>query len=364
MRASTANTEPIQRRDAQRAGEIAVGSAAAALMRDVEADGPRQAARMVVQRHHAAIRFPHRPRHAARDMQHHIGGGGGQRQHPLDPRIQVLLALGHRKDLKVAMRGDAIHPLPAADHAGGEGAILRRHRLDRQNLAAHLPDRAAAFAERRTGMARPAGGPQVEARNGIASGHHAAIGAGRFRHQHELRAPRLGLDDVAGGRAADFLIRGQQEGDGQRGGDAGHAKVAHRLRRQKGAALHVEDAGAVDPRALAPPGEAFQRADGMDGVEMRQHQDARRVVARRVREARADAITEAHPPRDPLHPRAEQRQVPAGQRHHAVHRRAVEGRRFAFHPGPEPGQDRVRVEGQVEGGRARGGGIHAARLRA
>jgi hypothetical protein len=83
-----------------------------------------------------------------------------------------------------------------------------------------------------------------------------------------------------------------------------------------------------------------------------------------VREARADAIAEAHPPRDPLHPRAEQREIPAGQHHHAVHRRAVEGRRFAFDPGPEAGQDRVRVEGQVEGGRARGGGIHAAGLRA
>ena len=48
--------------------------------------------------------------------------------------------------------------------------------LDGDDLLRHLADRAAPFGQARAGMRGPPGGLQVEARDGVAPGHHAAIG--------------------------------------------------------------------------------------------------------------------------------------------------------------------------------------------
>ncbi len=126
--------------------------------------------------------------------------------------------------------------------------------------------------------------------------------------------------------------------------------LAHRLDRQHRAALHVLDARAVAFVALAPDRQFRQRADRMHRVEMRQHQDARRRIPGRMREARAHAVAQAHAARDAVDPRAQQRQVARREVHHPVHRRRVEGRALAGRPAHQPGEDLLGVEGQGGGG--------------
>ncbi len=235
------------------------------------------------------------------------------------------------------------------DDADGEGAVLRRHLLDREDLLRHLPDRAAPFGKPRPGMGRPPGGPDVEARDGVAPRHHAAIGARRLRHQHVFVARRLGLDDVARGRTADLLVARQQEGHRQLRRHAGGEDMAHRLHADDRAALHVEDPGAVALVAFPPDRQLRERADGMHRIQMRHDADARRGIPGRMREARAHAVAKAHAARDAVDPRAHQRQVARGQVHHPVHRGRVEGRALAGRPAHQPREDLLRVEGQVGG---------------
>ena len=194
-------------------------------------------------------------------------------------------------------------------------------------------------------MAGPAGGLQVEAGDGIAAGDHAAVGAGRFRDQHVFVAGGLGFDQVAGGRAADFLVAGEQHGDRQPGAQAGALQLADRFQRQVVAALHVQDARPPGAVALAPERQFRQRADRVHGVEVAHHQDARHI-RRGVREGGADAIAEAHAAGDPLDPGAGQDQGARGDVHHAVDRGGIEGRAFALDPLAQPGEHGVGIEGQ------------------
>ena len=58
----------------------------------------------------------------------------------------------------------------------------------------------------RAGMARLAGRFEIEARDRVASGDDAVVGAAGLRHQHVFVARGFRLDDVAGRGRADFLV--------------------------------------------------------------------------------------------------------------------------------------------------------------
>ena len=137
--------------------------------------------------------------------------------------------------------------------ADAERAILRRHAVDGDDLARHFADRRTARGQRGAGMARLADGFEIEARDRVTPGDDAVIGPARLGHQHVFVASGLGLDDVAGRRRADFLVRREQHRDRQRRGEGGAGQLPDRFQRQVIAALHVEDAGAEAFVALAPP---------------------------------------------------------------------------------------------------------------
>src|SRR5262249_21801657 len=244
MRIRAANAEPIQRLHAHRAGKIAVRAAAGAAMRQLLADAFGDTLGLFIQRHGAGIRLPDRAGDAARHLEGDVVARSRQRQHLLHALVEIGLALGHAQRFAGAGRGDAIDPLPAMYDADGEGAVRRGHAADGDDLAGHLADRGAAGGQRSTGMARPADGLEVEARDGVTAGDDAVVLAAGFGNQHIFVARRLRLDDVAGGGGADFLIRGEQHGDRQRGGEGGTPELANGLQRQVIAAFHVEDARA------------------------------------------------------------------------------------------------------------------------
>jgi hypothetical protein len=186
--------------------------------------------------------------------------------------------------------------------------------------------------------------------SGIAPGDHAIIGPARFGHQHISVARGLRLDDVARRRRADFLVRGEQHRDWQRRRERRAGELPDRLQREVVAALHVEDAGAETFVALAPPLQFFQRADGMDGIEMPGDQDSGLALFR-MWKTRAYASAKALAAGDALDRRSHDRHVARGDVEHAVHGAGIPGRAFAFHPAAQPLQHGLGIERKV-------GGIH------
>src|SRR6516164_569756 len=116
---------------------------------------------------------------------------------------------------------------------------------------------------------------EIEARNRITTSDDAVVGPPGLRHQHVFVARGFRLDDVAGRRRADFLVRREQYGDRQRGGEGGARQLANGFEGEVIAALHVEDTGAKALVALAPPSQLLNRADRVNRVEMACYQDAR-----------------------------------------------------------------------------------------
>ena len=91
----------------------------------------------------------------------------------------------------------------------------------------------------------------LEATAALALGHAFVAVAGRLRHQHVLMLLRLVLDHRLGGRAADFFLRHEDEGNGQRRLVALADDVVQGVKGDISAGLHVIDAGPVDHVALA-----------------------------------------------------------------------------------------------------------------
>ena len=126
--------------NAHRAGEVAVRAAARALVRQLEAEIARDARA----RAHRAPSPAASGSHTGRVTPRRTANGDirpvavRQRQHRRDAAIEIRLPLGHAERLGGAGGGDAVHPLPAVDHADAERAVLGRHRLDRQHLPRHL----------------------------------------------------------------------------------------------------------------------------------------------------------------------------------------------------------------------------------
>lgn len=348
------HAEPVEGRNTHGPGEVAVRAAARAAMGEDHAGLGREVLRQGVEGERSRIRLPDRPRDAPADGEAHAVLLAGEGEHPLDHPVEVRLALGHAERLPPAQGRHAIHPHPAGDDTRRDGALGIREGVDGEDLARHGADRGAPLARRRARMARPADRLQVEPGDGVAARHHPVAGLAGLRHEHVGMPRRLGLDQVAGGGAADLLVAGEQhrhrQGRLRSGGDQG----AQRGDRDDVAALHVEDARPVGAVALHPPGQARECAHGMDRIQMAEDEDAL-LVALRMREARPHAIAEAHPAGDRLHLRADQREVAGGQRHHAVDGERVVGRALALDPGAQLREQGLGGEVQVTGHRAASG---------
>src|SRR5438132_1840569 len=157
---------------------------------------------------------------------------------------------------------------------------------------------------------------------------------------------RFRFDQVACRGAADLLIAGEQHRDRQRGLKPGTGQLPHGFQREIVAALHVEDAGAVAARAVLAPWKVAQRADRMHRIQVPEDQDAG-LGCVRVREARAHAITKAHPAWNDLDTRAHDGEVAHRKAHHPVDGRGIESRAFAFDPGSKARQHRAGVERKI-----------------
>src|SRR5262249_29243288 len=95
-----------------------------------------------------------------------------------------------------------------------------------------------------------------------------------LRHQHVLGVARLALNNLARGRAPDFLIGNEQLSDRQATAAAEPRHLAKGMESKEGASLHVVGSGTVGTAALALAGQAFDEAKRMHGVEVGEHENA------------------------------------------------------------------------------------------
>ena len=118
----------------------------------------------------------------------------------------------------------------------------------------------------------------LEARDALASGDDFSAVAGGFGHQHIFCPAPLYLNQRTRSRAADFFIGNVELGDAERRPCTISTNLAKRMVSEIGAALHVIDAGAEGAVALDLERQPLDESQGMHGIEMAQHQDARRVL--------------------------------------------------------------------------------------
>ena len=231
-----------------------------------------------------------------------------------------------------------------------EGAVFGGHVLDGDDVAGHGGDGGAAIGEAGAGVAGAAGGLDAEAGDGVAAGGDFVAGAAGLGDEDDGVAGGFGLDDVAGGGGADFLVAGEEDGDGEFSLDASGGELAEGLEGDEVAAFHVVDAGAVALGAFALPGEGGDRADGVDGVHVAHDEDAG-AAGLRVGEGGADTVAETHAAGDAVDAGAHEGEVAGGEIHHAVDGWFYKCGAFAFYPRAEGGEHLFGVEGE-------GGGVH------
>src|SRR2546421_6890593 len=171
---ASADTEPIKRCDAHRASKIRVGSSPRHLVPDRKADRARELTRRFIQRKRSGVRLPNGPRYTPRDCESDIIRRRGKRQDALYAVIEIGLTLGHAQRLAAARHGHAVHPFSAVHDTDAEGAALRRHGLDLENLACHGADGRTSLCKAQSCMAGPAERLEIEARDRVASGDNTA----------------------------------------------------------------------------------------------------------------------------------------------------------------------------------------------
>ena len=203
-------------------------------------------------------------------------------------------------------------------------------------------------------MARLADRFEIEPRNRATTGDDAVVRPARLRHQHIFVARSFRLDDVAGRRSSDLLIRREQDGDRQRRREGSARQLPDRFQRKVVAALHVEDARPEAFIAVAPPSELLNRADGVNGVEVAGDQDSGLALFR-MRKSGANAAGKAATPRNAFDRGTHDRHFARGEIEHRFHRICIPGRAFAFHPASQPLQHGFGIKGKV-------GWIHCGRL--
>ena len=163
--------------------------------------------------------------------------------------------------------------LDQADVDGGAARVVGE-RMQLDDLAAELLDRADALVVGAAGVRRHARDLDGEEHRSLAAAHDVAAGAGRpgLGIEDRASAARRGLDHGPRGGRGDLLVRGEQPYQRQRPAtDAGkgleHESVHHEAR------LHVGDAGAEGELALDAERARLRRALGKDRVAMAEQQD-------------------------------------------------------------------------------------------
>ena len=195
---------------------------------------------------------------------------------------------------------------------------------------------------------RPAARAHHVSPGALALGHDLAAAALGLGDEHVAVARALLLDRLARADAADLLVGVEQERERQPPRHLVARQLPEGGNGQHQPALHVVDAGAVDLVALAPERQgAGQRADGVHGVDVAQHQDARLVAAGIAGHAQhvAEPVVVGL---EALEHRAGAFE-PAGDRvQHAVDAGLVAGGALDARDGLDVGQDGVGVDAAVE----------------
>src|SRR6516164_277128 len=128
-------------------------------------------------------------------------------------------------------------------------------------------------------MGRHALDEDLEPSDALAPRDDLAAIASWFRHQHISGPASLGLDQGARGRAADLLVGNIEVRHTERRIGAGRAELAESVIGEIGAALHVVDSRTESAVAVNPKRQALDEPERMHGVEMAQHQNARRLLS-------------------------------------------------------------------------------------
>ena len=150
---------------------------------------------------------------------------------------------------------------------------------------------------------------------------------------------------MARGRAADLLVRREQERDRQLRGLRAR-DLPERFEREIRAALHVEQAGPVELVAVAAERERpGKRADRMHGVDVRHDQDAGAAPRRLV--AHDQIVREPVSPRHALDRHGQVRDIGLHHVDHAVDGGLAAGRAFGFDPALDAGDHGAEVDGCV-----------------
>src|SRR3984957_7952250 len=225
----------------------------------------------------------------------------------LEPRARAGEMAVRDDALDPPERGVAIGPVDVAqidargrarrhhvdDHAARHGADIEAHaaravgeRMQLDDLAGNLLDRAAAVGEVVAGVRRLAG--HVDAHEGaaLAAGDDAAVRPAGLGIEPRAGAPRLLLDQVARGRRADLLVGGEQ-----RDHQAGRTELLERREHDRvhsKAGLHVAASGPGAAALVAPERALPRLALGIDGVAVAHEQDGR--VRAALPDGRADAV--------------------------------------------------------------------------
>ena len=202
---------------------------------------------------------------------------------------------------------------------------------------------------RRSRVCRPAARTHHVSPSALALGHDLAAAALGLGDQHVAVARALLLDRLARADAANLLVGVEQEGKRQ----PPRHLVARQLpvggNRQHQPTLHVVDTGAIDLVALAPEGQrARQRTDGMHGVDVAQHQDARLVAAGIARHAQHVAEPVLFVGLEALDERSGAFEPADDLIQHAVDAGLVAGGALDARDGLDVGQDGVGVDAAVE----------------
>ncbi len=361
VRAGAADAEPVERRDTQRTGEIAVAAAAElpAMHAHALALGDRLGKLPKTLR--PCLRAEEWSHRTALDLQARIREGRLEPGHACDDVVEIILRRRDAEHFSMAFRRHHVDESAALYDADAEtlAAIEIGPALDRLDQPCHRADRAGAAAVMRAGMGRLAIDVELEAQEGMPPGDDAAIHAG-LGDEHMRMALRLGLDQRARRGAADLLVGDEQERDRQ--AEPSHPRaldLRQRIGREIHPAFHVEDARSEHLIAVAPDRQrAGQRPDEMDGVEMAEHQHT--GLVRRAGDRRAHHVAIAVDPRDAPDDGAERAHRGDRLVHHAIHAAAIGGRTLDRDPAQDPREDLLGIE--AVGGGAHRGLTHGAPL--
>ena len=203
-------------------------------------------------------------------------------------RIIVATVPGSGPDIAVRKMAPTMsdilkQPVIVENKAGGNGIIAANEVMKAPHdgytlLNANIGNALNDILRPQAGMCRRPGHEHLETCDTLAAGDDLAAVACGLGHQYVFCLVPLRLDQRARGRAADLFVGNIELGHAERRSCVLRAKLAKGVIGEIGAALHVVDAGAERAVALDPERQPLDESDRVHGIEVAQHQDARRVL--------------------------------------------------------------------------------------